>query len=63
MQTREPRKRVNWVFVIILIIVIPLIVFTIYMMNTIPSDNTPPGQQLDSSDVNDNDSLILESRD
>ena len=36
MQTREPNKRVNWVFVIVLIVAVPLIVFTIFMMNTIP---------------------------
>ena len=35
MQTREPRKRVNWIFVIILLIVIPLVVFGIFMMETV----------------------------
>ncbi|MFO7448468.1 MAG: hypothetical protein R6W90_19070 [Ignavibacteriaceae bacterium] len=38
MQTREPRKRVNGIFVFILIITIPLIIFTVFMMNTIPTD-------------------------
>jgi uncharacterized membrane protein len=37
MQTREPKKRVNWIFVFVLIITIPLVVFGIFMMNTIPA--------------------------
>jgi len=36
MQTREPRKRVNWIFVISLIIGIPLIVVLLIMFNIIP---------------------------
>lgn len=36
MQTREPEKRVNWLFVITLIIGLPLIVFLLIMFNIIP---------------------------
>jgi len=36
MQTHEPRKRVNWIFVISLIIGIPLIVVLLIMFNVIP---------------------------
>ncbi|GEM_PF-4417903 len=51
MQTREPQKRVNWVFVLILIVVIPIIVFTIFMMNTLPP-KVPVTSTVDSTNVN-----------
>lgn len=35
MQTREPGKRVNWIFVVILIIAVPLIIFLFIMFNTV----------------------------
>jgi uncharacterized membrane protein len=38
MQTRQPNKRVNWIFVIILIIVIPLVLFVLIMMNTMTQE-------------------------
>jgi predicted PurR-regulated permease PerM len=38
MQTKEPRKRINWIFVIVLIIVIPLIIIFLIMMNTVSSE-------------------------
>lgn len=50
MQTREPGKRVNWIFVFVLIITIPLIIFTLFMMNTIPS-NPPVTSTYDSTKV------------
>lgn len=47
MQTREPRKRVNWIFVIILIVVIPITVFTLLMMNTLPPNTTQNEQKIE----------------
>lgn len=41
MQTREPRKRVNWIFVVILIIVIPLALLVLFMMNSLPNETEP----------------------
>jgi hypothetical protein len=38
MQTREPKKRVNWIFVLILIIAIPLAVIVFVMLNTVSSE-------------------------
>jgi uncharacterized membrane protein len=38
MQTSQPNKRVNWIFVIILIIVIPLVLFVLIMMNTMTQE-------------------------
>jgi hypothetical protein len=38
MQTRQPKKRVNWIFVIILLIVVPLLIVTLVMMNTISDE-------------------------
>jgi hypothetical protein len=37
MQTHEPRKRVNWLFVILLIIVIPLLIILLITFNIIPA--------------------------
>ncbi len=48
MQTNEPRKRVNWIFVIILIIVIPLIVLSLFLLNTAPSEINQQKIQADS---------------
>jgi len=36
MQTHAPKKRVNWLFVVTLIIGIPLIIVLIIMFNIIP---------------------------
>jgi hypothetical protein len=36
MQTHEPRKRVNWLFVITLIIGVPLIIVVLIIFNLIP---------------------------
>lgn len=41
MQTREPKKRVNWIFVIILIVAIPLILLVLFMMNSLPNETKP----------------------
>jgi hypothetical protein len=35
MQTRQPQKRVNWIFVVILIIVVPLVIFNLFLWNTV----------------------------
>jgi hypothetical protein len=35
MQTRQPEKRVNWIFVVLLIIVIPLLIFIVILLNTV----------------------------
>jgi hypothetical protein len=40
MQTREPQKRVNWIFVVLLIIGVPLVVITIVMLNTVTSETS-----------------------
>lgn len=46
MQTREPRRRVNWLFVLVLIIIIPLLIFILVMMNTAPEQTeTVPDPQ------------------
>lgn len=63
MQTREPRKRVNWIFVVILIIVIPLTVLTLVMMNSLPPEETKPNEQtIDSAEVGNKDSVDLKFR-
>ncbi|HZW37873.1 MAG TPA: hypothetical protein VFF33_01095 [Ignavibacteriaceae bacterium] len=51
MQTREPRKRSNWIFVIILIVAIPLFFAVLFMLNTIPQDTPGNTSQVDSSKV------------
>jgi hypothetical protein len=51
MQTRQPQKRVNWIFVVILIIAIPLITFTIIMMNTVQDQTNEKMDGLDSTNI------------
>ena len=51
MQTRQPQKRVNWIFVVILIIAIPLIIFTIIMMNTVQDQTNETMDGLDSTNI------------
>jgi flagellar basal body-associated protein FliL len=48
MQTRQPQKRVNWIFVVILIIVIPLVIFTIILFNTVQEET---GERMDGIDT------------
>lgn len=38
MQTRQPRKRVNWIFVLVLIIIIPFTLLVLFMMNLLPNE-------------------------
>jgi flagellar basal body-associated protein FliL len=51
MQTRQPQKRVNWIFVVILIIVIPLVIFTIIMLNTVQDQTNEKMDGLDSTKI------------
>jgi len=51
MQTRQPQKRVNWIFVVILIIAIPLILFIIIMMNTVQDQTNEKMDGLDSTNI------------
>ncbi len=51
MQTRQPQKRVNWIFVVILIIAIPLIIFTIVMMNTVQDETNETMDGIDSTSI------------
>jgi flagellar basal body-associated protein FliL len=51
MQTRQPQKRVNWIFVVILIIVIPLVIFIIIMMNTVQEQTNEQMDGLDSTRI------------
>lgn len=48
MQTSEPRKRTNWIFVAVLVIAIPLLFFVLFMLNTIPEDSPSNTSQIDS---------------
>ena len=50
MQTREPRKRVNWLFVIILIIALPLAVTLFFLLNTVP-DTGSVKSPVDTSNI------------
>jgi hypothetical protein len=43
MQTRQPQKRVNWIFVFVLIVTLPLVILGIFMMNTIPTKPSVTG--------------------
>jgi flagellar basal body-associated protein FliL len=45
MQTRQPQKRVNWIFVVVLIIVVPLVIFNLFLWNTVQdqTDETMDG--------------------
>lgn len=51
MQTRQPQKRVNWIFVVILIIAVPLIIFIIVMMNTVQDQTNESMDGLDSTNI------------
>jgi ABC-type transport system involved in cytochrome bd biosynthesis fused ATPase/permease subunit len=51
MQTKKPQKRVNWIFVVILIIAIPLIIFTVIMMNTVQDQTNEKMDGLDSTNI------------
>lgn len=51
MQTRQPQKRVNWIWVVILIIAIPLIIFIIIMMNTVQDQTNEKMDGLDSTNI------------
>lgn len=51
MQTNQPQKRVNWIFVVILIIAVPLIIFTIIMMNTVQDQTNERMDGLDSTNI------------
>jgi flagellar basal body-associated protein FliL len=51
MQTRQPQKRVNWIFVVILIIVIPLVIFIIMMMNTVQHETEEHMDGMDSTRI------------
>lgn len=51
MQTNKPQKRVNWIFVAILIIAIPLIIFIIMMMNTVQNQTDERMDEPDSTNI------------
>lgn len=51
MQTRQPQKRVNWIWVVILIIAIPLIIFIIIMLNTVQDQTNEKMDGLDSTNI------------
>jgi len=51
MQTNKPQKKVNWIFVAILIIAIPLIIFIIMMMNTVQNQNDESIDEPDSANI------------
>lgn len=51
MQTNKPQKRVNWIFVVILIIAVPLIIFIIIMMNTVQNQTDERMDEPDSTNI------------
>lgn len=48
MQTKNPQKRTNWIFVGVLIIVFPLILFTLFMTNVLPPYSKGTSTSIDS---------------
>ena len=64
MQTRKPNKRVSWIFVIILIIVIPLVLFSLIMMNTMTKETNEYMNDRDTTSIQDHkDTLNTDSPD
>lgn len=51
MQTRQPKRRVNWIFVGSLIVAFPLILFTLFMMNVLPPHSKGTTSGIDSVQV------------
>jgi hypothetical protein len=51
MQTRQPQKRVNWIFVVLLIIVIPLVIFIVILMNTVQESTDEHMDGLDTTRI------------
>jgi flagellar basal body-associated protein FliL len=51
MQTRQPQKRVSWIFVVVLIIVIPLVIFNLIMWNTVQDQTDEKMDGLDSTRI------------
>jgi flagellar basal body-associated protein FliL len=51
MQTRQPQKRVNWIFVVILIIVVPLVIFNLFLWNTVQDQTEETMDGVDTTKI------------